>query len=269
MNNFFCKAKLFYVVAVIFYITAYFPLFSDDTNTSPDFLDNYLKIIKTIRKKLPYLVDSETGAIDAKGKYTNSKDKPGLNCAGFAKYIADGFYSPLKRKLSPKEPFMSLQVLRQRHLDFRGDSFTSQWEWQRDPYFGLDWSRNIALCLGKIRNNTITNCEDYDIRNENIWKYSEDIGYPSEYIEEILMDLAKTHPNRWYIASVNGWYGSDPELWQHHHVVCIFPYYDKEGKFYPIVFERNRETSLASVMHRYPGSFMHLVWISAEGSFQL
>lgn len=269
MNNFPQKSKLFYFVAVIFYITAQFPIFSENSNKNEIFLENYLGIIKTIRKKLPYLEDSETGAIDASGKYTTSNGKPGLNCAGFAKYIADGFYSPLKRKLTPKEPFMSLQVLRQKHFSFRGDNFTSQWEWQRDPYFGLDWSRNIATTLGKIRNDTINNCEDYDIRSNNIWKYSEDVGYPAEYIEEILKDLTQKKPNRWYIASVNGWYGSDPELWQHHHVICIFPYYDKEGKFHPIVFERNRETSLASVMHRYPGAFMHLVWISADGTFQL
>lgn len=263
-NNF-----LFFICCFIFCFVSSFSQQTSNMDSSFD-LQNYLQIIKTIRKKLPYLSDSETGCIDASGEYVGAdKTNKGLNCAGFAKYIADGFYYPLKKKINPKEPFMSVQKLKVRNFDLREDEFISQWEWTRDPYFGLDWTRNIAYQLSVVKGQKIDSKESFDIRDNSIWKYSEDKGYPLEFVEEILQKLAKKNPNCWYLASINGWYGKDPELWQHHHVVCIFPYYDKNGKFHPIVFERNKETSLASIMRRYPGTFMHLIWVSAEGNFFL
>lgn len=233
-------------------------------------IEHYENIIRIIRRKLPTLVDAQTGAIDATGKYVDTPEGiQGLNCAGFAKFIADGFYAPIRRQQGKTDLYMSVSKLRQRYFDLRGDEFTSKWEWERDPYFGLDWTRNIASQLGQLRENTSFDHEAFDVRDKSVWKYSEDTGYPTEYVQEILEKMAKEHPNRWYLASVNSWYGHTPELWQHHHIICLFPYYDKKGMFHCVVFERNNETSLASVLRRFPGSFLHLVWLSAEGDFQL
>lgn len=53
-----------------------------------------VNIIYEIRKVLPKLNDSPIGAIDADGKFLD-KSNNGLNCSGFAKWIVDGFYTPL------------------------------------------------------------------------------------------------------------------------------------------------------------------------------
>ena len=45
--------------------------------------------------------DSSVGVIDATGKYISEKDDNfGLCCSGYAKWIADGYYYPLRKKKS-------------------------------------------------------------------------------------------------------------------------------------------------------------------------
>lgn len=253
--------KVFFTFFCFLFLTVT-PVFSQNTE-----LPN---ILRKIRNSLPELIDSETGAMDAAGNYVDTQNGlPGLNCAGFAKFIADGFYSPIKKQQGKTETNMSVTKLRVRNMDLRGDDFTSKWEWERDPYFGLDWTRNIAQELGKIRQDGFREHEAHDVRDKSVWKYMEDKGYPSEYVEDILKKQTEKNPNRWYLGSINSWYGNEPSLWQHHHIVCFFPYFDKDNNFTVVVFERNQETSIKSLLRRYPDSFTHLVWLSLEKPFQL
>ena len=106
---------------------------------------------KTLVDSFAKAVDSNPiGAIDSEGKYTTDSNN-GLNCSGFIKWIADGFYMPIRKQNNELPLYMSLQALRTKHPNSRGDRYTNLFEDIRDPYFGLDWTRNIAISLANLR----------------------------------------------------------------------------------------------------------------------
>ncbi|HKK48915.1 MAG TPA: hypothetical protein VJ932_07435, partial [Alkalispirochaeta sp.] len=101
-------------------------------------------IVRRIRAQLPQLSDADDGAMDADGSYVSIEslelldEERGFNCSGFAKWIVDGLYQPLTGTLMP------VDTLREKHLDHRGTRWSRRVEETRDPYFGLDWTRNLA-----------------------------------------------------------------------------------------------------------------------------
>lgn len=224
------------------------------------------KIIGSIRKNINFIKDSPIGAIDAEGKYTQEQGAEiGLNCSGFAKWIIDGFYYPLSR--NEPEKYISIQKLRTKHLEERGTPDILIYENSRDPYFGLDWTRNLAVELGKKRGEN-PSYKSYDVTDSSIATYVMNCGYPIWKIEKVLEEQEKLHTGRIYLGSINGYFGENPKLWQHYHVAIFIPYYD--GKKLKIaVLERNKETSFSYLLKRYPNTFCHLVAISTEGEFEL
>ena len=224
---------------------------------------NY-EIIKILREKIIHLKDSSIGVIDAAGKYINGANN-GLNCSGFAKWIVDGFYYPLAK--NETEKYISIQKLRTKHLTERGTPDILIYEDSRDPYFGLDWTRNLAVELGKKRGEN-PSYKSYDVTDSTISEYVMNCGYPLYKIEKILKEQNKMHPNRIYLGSINGMYGENPTLWQHYHIAVFIPYYENDI-LKIAVLERNKETSFEYLMERYPNTYCHLVAFSSVGDFQL
>ncbi len=265
------------IYLILFFIFFLFPqfVFSQTQQQITETENTIPVLIKKIRKALPHLQDSGTALVDSYGNNicldaSVEEGKIALNCAGFAKYLADGFYAPLRKDQGFfRSIYLSPQELRIRFFDLRGDNFTSQFEWTRDPYFALDWTRNIASQLGTIREDGFSGHEAHDITSNAAFPYLEDKGYPAKYLVKVLKPLVKKNPERWYLASMNDWYGKEPELWQHHHIICLFPFYDDAGKFQLVIFERCRETSIENFLIRYPDSFLHLVWLDGTGKFEL
>lgn len=245
------KKKYFIIILVIFFSRLLFA-------TSPEY------VLKEVRLKLNQLRDSSSGAIDSEGNYTRESDK-GLNCSGFAKWIIDGFYYPLAK--NEPEKYISIQKLRTKHLEERGTPDILIYENSRDPYFGLDWTRNLAVELGKKRGEN-PSYKSYDVTDSSIATYVMNCGYPIWKIEKVLEEQEKLHTGRIYLGSINGYFGENPKLWQHYHVAIFIPYYD--GKKLKIaVLERNKETSFSYLLKRYPNTFCNLVAISTEGEFEL
>jgi len=222
------------------------------------------ELLTKIREKLPDLRDSSIGVIDSNGDYIKDNNK-GLNCSGFAKWIVDGFYTPLCNNNEAK--YMSIQKLRTKHLDERGTRDVLIYEDSRDPYFGLDWTRNLAVELG-IKKGENPSYKTYDIIDSTISEYIMNCGYPLWKIEKVIIEQESLHPGRIYLGSVNGFFGENPILWQHYHIAIFIPYYEN-GVLRIAVFERNKETSFDYLEERYPGTYCHLVWLSIEGDFEL
>ena len=222
------------------------------------------EVLTEIRKNLSNLKDSPIGAIDSDGIYLK-KSNNGLNCSGFAKWIADGFYTPLCEENEPR--YMSIKVLRKKHLEERGTSDILLYEESRDPYFGLDWTRNLAVELGKKRCENPT-YKTYDITDSTICNYINNCGYPLWKIEKVLIEQELLHPGKIYFGSVNGYYGENPKLWQHYHIAVFIPYYENDV-LKIAVLERNKETSFDYLLKRYPNTYCHLVGFSTEGKFEL
>ena len=140
-----------------------------------DYRDQRL-LIRRIQERLPELRFADDGAIDENGNYVfietllpqgrniqishNKIREPleGLNCSGFSKWLIDGLLRPVtgQRLAIPalKAPYGS-----------RGSSFTEIWEELRDPFFGLDWIRNLAAAANStLRSPVYGTLEEFEVR---------------------------------------------------------------------------------------------------------
>jgi hypothetical protein len=228
-------------------------------------------MVSRAREALLLLPDAEDGAMDAHGElvYIESlgamEELPGFNCSGFAKWVCDGIYQ------ARRGSFMEIDPLKEKHLELRGTGWTTPREEERDPYFGLDWTRNLARTLEATKRGVppkTIHPESMDVRSVSLANYTEDMGYPVEDLRHVLYYLAVKEPGHFYLGSVNREFGSEPVLRQHTHVVVIFPYFTDSGGFEVAVLERNVETSLESLEERYSGDYLHLVRVEASGEFR-
>ena len=186
----------------------------------------------------------------------------GLNCSGFAKWVVDGFYRPLAGQC------IGVEALKIPASASRGNAWSRRLESERDPYFGLDWSRYLAVRLAQARTGILAgDLEGFDVRLMEPFPYTDDIGYPTEGLAVLLFRLAQDFPGYFYIGSLNRDYGENPILRQHFHVVVLFPYFERQGDFRVVVMERNQESSLETFLERYPGHYIHLVRVEARGPF--
>ena len=234
-----------------------------------------MNISREIDKRLHTLNDSDDGAQAWNGDFVfirNNEPNPGkgFNCSGFAKWVADGIYSAKNHSPSGGNRLMDIEVLKKKHLDTRKDTLALAYENERDPFFGLDWTRNIAMTIYEHNNlRRRARFSDVDIRDFPYEDYSDDIGYSVANLKAILYYLTVTDPGYIYLGSVNGNFGKDPVLRQHYHVVVFTPYIDSNGNFFPIVYERNIKRPFNDFLRRNPRESIHLVRIKAEEAFFL
>jgi hypothetical protein len=191
--------------------------------------------------------------------------KGGFNCSGFAKWVVDGLYAPLAGKP------MDIAPLKSRN-SARANSWSTRFEEELDPSFGLDWSRGLARMVVQARTGAAPSDSQIDVRNASRIPYVRDVGYPVPKLEYLLYFLARANPGELYVGSVNAPSAlavseGTPTLRQHHHVIILLPYFDGAGVFRVVVMERNLQTSLASLSRRYGGEYVHLVHIDTEGTF--
>jgi hypothetical protein len=220
------------------------------------------------RAALPTLPDAEDGAMDENGRLVFIESlvlqdqQPGFNCSGFAKWVVDGLFMPRFGS------FLEIEPLKEKHPELRGHRWSNAREDDRDPYFGLDWTRNLATAvLSAEEGGREVHPEAADVREVRYSSYVEDIGYPVERLEQILYLLAIQEPGWFYLASFSREFGEDPVLNQHVHVAVLFPYFDEDGGFHAVVMERNVESSVESLVQRYGSDHVHLVRVRAHQSF--
>jgi hypothetical protein len=223
--------------------------------------------VEHIRRTLPALSDQDDGAMDADRRYVSIEtgnpqgESGGLNCSGFAKWISDGFYYGLTGR------YLAIEPLKEKHLEHRGNRWSLRFEEERDPYFGLDWSRNLATALWQARGYRTVSPEDFDVRRVEYLGYREDVGFPLDDLKPLMFLEAAANPGHFYIGSLNREYGSQPVLRQHFHMVVLFPYFTPSGTLRIAVFDRSRESTLDGTIRRYSGAHIHLVRMPIGDSF--
>ncbi|AHH08489.1 hypothetical protein baBA2_000503 [Borrelia anserina] len=225
--------------------------------------DNVSNMINSLREflKLSSLVfEVNDGAMNELGEMVYIKTgEPqrgpiGFNCSGFGKWIADSIYKAITGKL------LKIEDLKVKHIGIRGNSFTEYYEFSRDLFFGLDWTRNIAYKLKNINANLdLSRVKDLDVNNIDFLKYIENRGYKIDNLEFILYYLAVKEPGHMYFGSVNTTINGFPGKIFHRHVVVLFPFIDRESVFRVSLMEVNSETSIKSLRGRYSNSYIHLV----------
>jgi len=257
------------------------------------FYKDHGKLAANVRKLIGPLRYTDDGAIDENGEYVfinNLQKQPsasaGLNCSGFTKWLIDGILRPVTgTRLSInklKAPFGE-----------RGSSFTVNWEERRDPYFGLDWIRNLASeANGVLRSNSYRKLEEFEVRTDTFSLVRErenkvfidfsypgflpEAGYGVEGLYPLLYTLAIDDPFKFYLAAVNNEIGAKitqdnprggPRLRQYFHVAALIPYFDEYGVFKIVVFQSAAESSFKSFRDRYPGHYVNLVQIPVVSTF--
>jgi hypothetical protein len=229
------------------------------------------QLIGRIRAALGGLREADDGALDEEGRFVRIADGSsqgpdgGLNCSGFAKWVVDGFYGPLSGGRS-----LSLEELKHKHLKLRGNRWSLGYEQARDPYFGLDWARNLALALARANGQDSGGVESSDVRHLEFLEYREDVGYPVEELELALFLAAARAPGGFYLGSLNremAGLPGQPVLRQHYHLAVFFPYFTTGGEFRVAVFDLTRESSLAGLARRFAGHFVHLQRLSSGGQW--
>jgi hypothetical protein len=259
---------------------------------SPGAYREVRSFVDETRRRLPALRYRDDGALDAEGRPVYiatgapQASPTGLNCSGFAAWAADGLYRPLTgRLLDPK-------ALAARHVEARATQAAARYETELDPFFGLDWTRNIAKALLDARYPSRTHdLDEADVRIAAFAlvapggvldsapsgtraavngspdylvypAYQPDLGYETAGLKALLYVLALREPGCIYLASLSRKSGGTiPGLSRHYHVAVLAPYFEEGGEFRIAVFESDVETSVETVMARVPNDFFHLVRI--------
>jgi hypothetical protein len=260
---------------------------------SPDLYREKRAFIAALRGRLPELSFRDDGAIDREGRYVFINDESaqegagGLNCSGFAKWVVDGMLRPITGERLSIAPLKA-------PVGERGSSFNEPYEALRDPYFGLDWTRNLAAVAGTVlRAPSFGVLDEIEVRKvpfssvilrerqgTSIRAYPgflPEAGFGFEGIHPLLYTLAIDEPDCIYLASINNEIGpaatpSNPRggvrIRQHYHVAVLVPYFNEYGNFQVAVFESAEETSFNRFKTRYPGQYVNLVRIPVETVFE-
>jgi hypothetical protein len=259
-------------------------------------LDAYRDIrsfIAAVRSRIGDLSFRDDGALDENGRYVfidtlaPQSGEPGLNCSGFAKWMTDGILRPLTGERLPVGPLKA-------PFGERGSGFTEPWEELRDPFFGLDWTRNLASTANKtLRAPPFGDLTEIEVRSAPFSAvirrdrqgatlrpfpgHLPDTGFSIEGIHPLLYTLAIDEPGRIYLASVNSELGAPvtadnlrglPRMRQHFHVAVLIPYFTSYGSFRVALFESAEETQFSAFKTRYPPDYyVNLVRIPVETSF--
>jgi hypothetical protein len=248
--------------------------------------------VSRVRARLSELSFLDDGAQDENGDFVFIKTlkaqvgRGGVNCSGFAKWVVDGILRPITGERLPIAPLKA-------PYGERGTPFTETWEESRDPFFGLDWCRNLASRAGAVlRSPVYGNLDEIEVR---AWPFSQVItrqaggssvypypgylqnaGFGLEGLHPLLYTLAIDEPGHIYLAAVNDEIAAPvtldnprglPQLRQYYHIAVLVPFFNERGIFQVVVFESAEETSFSRFKTRYPGQFVNLVRIPIEGAF--
>ena len=258
----------------------------------PDMYRDTRAFIARVRARLNELFFLDDGAQDENGNFVfintlAPQARPGgVNCSGFVKWIVDGLLRPITGER------LAITPLKARFGE-RGTPFTDTWEELRDPFFGLDWARNLASTAGTVlRSPAFGVLDEIEVRGNpfsygilrqasgsTVFAYPgyiQNAGFGFEGLYPLLYTLAIDEPGRIYLASVNDELGAPetpdnprglPRIRQYYHEAVLVPYFTERGVFQVAVFESGEETSFSAFRNRYPGQFVNLVRIPIDGTF--
>jgi hypothetical protein len=240
-----------------------------------------------IRAGLTSLRYADDGGLDEEGRpvyIATGLPQPaktaGLNCSGFAQWVVDGLIRP------ETGAFVGAAELSQRLEETRKSSVVERFEEALDPYFGLDWTRNLAFAaraaLESPRQQSIL---ESDLRQSpfslvapsrsavnggreylEFPDYAQDAGFPTEGLAALLWWQAIHDPGYFYLASLSE--QDKRGLRHHYHVAVLLPWFDSGGAFTVDVFESAAETSLITLSARTAGQMVHLVRVKASRDFE-
>jgi len=238
--------------------------------------DNVEALVDEIKPYLDDISEVDDGAQNRFGDFVfiesekRQTDTAGLNCSGFTKWIADGIYSAYPSEVELFGPYIDLETLKVEHRE--EEDHKNVWNennLDRDPYFGLDWIRNLASVLYKRRTGIESGLKDFDVNETPYFHYVENLGYAIEDLSAILYLQAVKNPGSIYLGAINTEYGTAPVLRQYRHVSAFFPWFSEDGDFHISVMDTGVEKYVVTLEGQFPGAYVHLVMIEGVDNIAL
>lgn len=229
-----------------------------------------------VRGHLDKITEVDDGALNRFGDYVyietenRQKGDPGLNCSGFAKWIADGIYGAYPGGAALSAPYTDIASLKESHPE--DDDPSNPWNESfsdRDPWFGLDWVRNIAVELYERKTGTKAGVKDFDVKDTPFFHYTENVGYSLSDLAAVLYLQAVRNPGSIYFGAINTEFGTAPILRQYRHVAVFFPWFTEDGNFHISVMDTGEEKFPVSLEGQFPGGFIHLVKVDGVDNLAL
>lgn len=234
-------------------------------------------LIEQIRRDLPSLRYADDGALDEEGRPVfiatglPQGENWGLNCSGFAKWVVDRLVQGRLGKNLEIEPLKKPPYA-------RGSSFTEPYEPILDSFFGLDWTRNLAIAAQKVlQQNQRVTLETVEVQKNPVASlrhpqglpgerrtypgYLKNVGFPIEGLTALLYTLTVEEPTYFYLGAISTVQPGKLPLRRYYHVVVLIPFFTPEGTFSVALFESAAETSFTSFLNRYRGQQINLVRI--------
>lgn len=167
-------------------------------------------------------------------------NEQGFNCSGFIKDVADNYI----RLINPDFRYLKITDLKKERTDERENIAYQYYDLDYNPFFGLDWAKNISDKINQLCNYNVIKAEEYDKDNYVIHqKYR---GYDVENLKEILFRDQQKDSTNFYILVFNRLRLEKPVVPEYYHLAIVVPYF-KDKHFYLRVFESSYETDFTRV----------------------
>ena len=221
------------------------------------------------RERAPYpdlIVEVDDSAVDRGGRNVYIEDgrplavgdaasdggvlqagQTGMNCSGYVKWVAEGLYAAWAGE--PGEMNLDIAPLREPTGRHRSNPWSESRaavgedarrnldSLLRDPYFGLDWNRNLARNVEEARLGRRLGPEEkaaLDTGELPGVPFRTEMGYELSDLDTALYQLAAERPGAVYLAAVNSRFEPEPDaqdpdplpLHQYWHVSVLAPWFD-------------------------------------------
>ena len=228
-----------------------------------------LAVEKQIDEKLPDLKLADYKAMSETGKWTDIADgseysRALVNSFGFVKWIADGFYRPATGRL------MNLNDLVLKHFE---EAPNNHWlikeTFRRNPYFGLDWIKNIGLKLNRLTLPDAT-VGEIEVKSIPFYGFTETAGIHTSALPFVLYWLAAENPSKFYLISYSSpspW-SEDRTLLEHSKTAVAFPTIDYRGLLNVAYYENGVKIPIDQIEDRIKDANIFLIGVIAELEFE-
>lgn len=231
---------------------------------------NIQTITERIDAALPEINLADSKAMSEKGKWVDIPDgseysRALVNSFGFVKWIGDGFYKPATGYL------MNLNDLVLRHFE---EAPNNNWlikeTFKRNPYFGMDWIKNIGLKLNRLSVPDVS-IDEIEVRSLPFYGFTETAGFDTPALRFVMYYLAAKEPSRFYFISYSRpsrWDG-DRTLLEHSRTAVAFPSIDYRGLLNIAYYENGKKFSAEEIENRIGDADIYLIGVELSTLFHL
>ena len=262
----------------------------------PVLYKNNRRLIKNLNDNLRNISYGEDGCYDENNQLvsitTNKPDSKikGINCSGFVKWIVDALVWPVIGQGLFIEPLKSQTVAfndddlnNKPTAQASAKTYSRDYTADREPFFGLDWTRNLAAAAASVfcNRNLTPKTAAVDVTTipfsalyektpsvKSVNSYIPNMGFSVSILKPLLYALAVSEPDTLYLASINGLKAGktgEKPLRQHYHTAVLIPTILTDGSFTVAVFESGEATTLESFINRNKTEHIHLARIRTPG----